>query len=267
MKLSTMAVAVLETSDAVGKVAATQAMAMAWRSGRVTAIGNAKPPALPSRPARPELANAKDMPQRKLGSVDGRSAFIHAIAHIELNAIDLACDMIARFSAHAWPPAFFDDWVSIADDEARHFSWLNHRLEQLGKCYGDYPAHNGLWDAADASSDDPLVRLAVVPMVLEARGLDTTPGAVQRLISVGDRESADILAQIGVEEEPHVAAGVRWFEHLCAERALEPIPTFHRLIKERLKVVFKPPFATQARQASGMDPAYYMPLVKTTTVA
>jgi len=261
MTLSDWAVSVLKTSNAAEKALRAHEMAAAWRFGEIVEIGHTRPPSQPARPAKPNLADAKDMPRRGFGAVEGRAAFLHAIAHIELNAIDLACDLIARFADQSWPRVFYDDWVTVVDDEARHFTWLTVRLDQLGKAYGDYAAHNGLWEAARVSADDPLARLAVVPMVLEARGLDTTPNAVHKFRSAGDTESADILARIGKEEEPHVAAGVRWFEYICAERNIDPVTTFHKLIRERLKITFKPPFAVAAREASGMTEAYYLPLV------
>lgn len=258
--LSALAVGVLETAEAGAKAQAAHAMAAAWRSGAIGEIGTAVPPDRPARPDRPALMAPKAMPRRKLGSEDGRAAFLHAIAHIELNAVDLACDLIARFADRPWPRTFFDDWVGVADDEARHFTWLTDRLADFGAAYGDFPAHDGLWEAAEKTTDDPLARLAVVPMVLEARGLDTTPGAVTRLRQARDDASADIIERIGREEEPHVAAGVRWFEHLCAERGLDPVPTFHGLVRGRLAIVLKPPFADAARAAAGMGAAYYTPL-------
>jgi uncharacterized ferritin-like protein (DUF455 family) len=257
--LSDLAVGVLTTAEPRAKVRACRAMADAWRTGAASEIGRAAPPARPARPKKPDLLAPRAMPRRRLGGAEGRAAFLHAIAHIELNAVDLACDLIARFTAQAWPRAFFDDWVGVADDEARHFTWLADRLEALGKAYGAYPAHDGLWEAAEKTADDPLARLAAVPMVLEARGLDTTPAAVERLRAAGDADSADLLARIGREEEPHVAAGVRWYEHLCGERGLDPVPTFHRLVRDRLAISLKPPFAVEARDAAGMAEAYYRP--------
>lgn len=214
-------------------------------------------PHRPARPEKPQLLLPGEMPKRRKGGEAGRAAFIHAIAHIELNAIDLAWDIVARFVDEDMPDAFYSDWVRVALDEADHFDMLNGRLSAMGMSYGDLPAHDGLWEAAERTSDDLLARLALVPMVLEARGLDTTPKAVADLEKAGDRESADMLAKIGREEVPHVAAGVRWFEYLCARRAIEPITTFHGLVHQRFAGTMKPPFNHEARQLAGMAVGYY----------
>lgn len=258
--LSDAAISVLETASAVEKAVRSRQMAKAWRDGEMTEIGSETPPTRPARPKHPELRPPRDMPRRKAQGEKGRIALIHAIAHIELNAIDLAWDMIARFTADGLPHEFYDDWVSVADDEARHFQMLNDRLDELGGTYGDLPAHDGLWEAADETKDDLLPRLAIVPMVLEARGLDATPGTSARLRKAGDDKSADIMDQIGAEEVRHVAIGVAWFEHLCKARDLDPIETFRRLVSERFKGRLKPPFADDARALAGMNPAYYTPI-------
>ncbi len=184
-------------------------------------------------------------------------AFIHAIAHIELNAIDLAWDIIARFTNEALPKLFYDDWVQVALDEAEHFNLLSERLSELGGAYGDLPAHNGLWEAAVTTNDDLLARLAIVPMTLEARGLDTTPGAVSKLRQAGDAQSADILQRIGSEEIPHVRAGVRWFETLCEGRGIDPVTSYHEFIRTRFQGSLKPPFNEEARAQAGMTIEYY----------
>ena len=199
------------------------------------------------------------MPRRRKGGLAGRLAFIHAIAHIELNAVDLSWDIIARFEEPDMPRAFYDDWVGVALDEAEHFDLLNQRMSALGGAYGDMPAHDGLWEAATNTAHDLLARLALVPMVLEARGLDTTPAAVARLQANGDEPTASLLAKIGREEIPHVAAGVRWFEFIAARRGLDPISAFHALVDELFSGNLKPPFNTEARTAAGMAHAYYQP--------
>ena len=182
--LAAGAVAVLAAAEPAAKVALSREVAEAWRGGDLM-IGNADPPPRPARPPRPLLRSPRDMPKRRnFGSPAGRIALLHALAHIELNAIDLAWDLIARFgvrgSATGWPRAFFDDWVAVAAEEAEHFSLLSDRLAALGSVYGDLPAHDGLWEAAAATAHDLLARLAVVPLVLEARGLDVTPGDDRR---------------------------------------------------------------------------------------
>ncbi|NQV54758.1 MAG: ferritin-like domain-containing protein [Rhodospirillales bacterium] len=258
--LAEAACEVLNTAAAGEKAALTPMIAAAWKNGQIKNIGTARPPARPNRSAHPELRPPRDMPRRGFNSDRGRISFIHAIAHIELNAIDLAWDIIARFSDPALPKAFYDDWVGVAEDEARHFSMLANCLTGRASCYGDLPAHDGLWEAASDTADDLLARLAIVPLVLEARGLDATPAAIQRLKSAGDEEAANILAQIGEEEIPHVAAGVRWFEYLCEQRGLEPKSTYQELVKARFKGQIKAPFAVDARQAAGFDAEYYEPL-------
>ncbi len=188
-----------------------------------------------------------------------RAALLHAIAHIELNAIDLAWDLIARFTSEPWPRAFFDDWVGVADDEARHFGMLARRLESLGLRYGAHSAHDGLWEAAHRTRHDALARLATVPLVLEARGLDVTPPMIARLRKAGDQESADLLAGIAAEEVGHVAAGWRWFSWLCARRALEPTAAYRAAVAAYYGGTLKGPFNQEARRAAGLPPALVDP--------
>ena len=251
--------AVILESEPSAKVALTRLFAAAWQCGDIASVGGTPLPDRPARPAAPELRPPRDMPKRNPSGEAGRVAFLHAIAHIELNAIDLAWDIVGRFTAEDLPRAFYDDWVIVAKDEAEHFDLLSRRLVELGAAYGDLPAHDGLWEAATSTADDLLARLALVPMVLEARGLDTTPTAVRRLRDAGDAASADILETIGVEEIPHVAAGVRWFEYLCARRSLEPVATFRRLVDEHFRGTLKPPFNDDARAEAGFSPNYYQP--------
>jgi uncharacterized ferritin-like protein (DUF455 family) len=198
------------------------------------------------------------MPRRRAaGSREGRVALLHALAHIELNAIDLAWDMVTRFGASDLPRAFSDDWVAVADEEAKHFSLLAARLAAFGARYGDLPAHDGLWEAAEATAGDFLARLAVVPLVLEARGLDVTPAMIGRLARAGDHESAALLEIILADEIGHVAAGARWFRWDCARRGLDPAPTYRDLVARYFKGALKPPFNTDARAAAGLEPAFY----------
>jgi len=172
------------------------------------------------------------MPKRRaFGSMAGRIALVHALAHIELNAIDLGWDLVARFSGQKLPHAFFDDWVNVATEEAHHFELLAGRLDDFGVAYGDLPAHDGLWEAAAATADDLLARLAVVPLVLEARGLDVTPEMAARLERIGDVQTAAILQRIYRDEIGHVAIGSRWFEHLCRTRGLNPEAVFHERVR------------------------------------
>lgn len=225
--------------------------------GLITEIGDAGAPDRPARPARPELLPPRKMPRRRAGkSRSERIALYHAIAHIEFNAIDLAFDLIARFAEPDLPRAFYADWVAVGAEEAHHFTLLAGRLEALGAAYGDLPAHDGLWDAAAATADDLLARLAVVPLVLEARGLDVTPGMIDRLDSYGDAAGVDILRLILREEIGHVAAGTRWFEWLCKARGVDAQEAWQDLVRSRFKGALKPPFNEEARRAAGFDPTW-----------
>ena len=260
LTLTEAACRVITTPAPADKVALTRRFAGEWAEGTIAEVGTTPPPDRPARPARPELLMPRDMPKRRKGGAAGRLAFLHAIAHIELNAIDLAWDIVARFVAEDMPRAFYDDWVQVALDEAAHFDMLEQRMGHLGGSYGDLPAHDGLWQAAEETADDLMARLALVPMVLEARGLDTTPAAVAKLRANGDSESADILEHIGAEEIPHVAAGTRWFRHLADRRDVAAEAAFHELVRTRFKGQVKAPFNHAARTEAGMDAAFYEPL-------
>ncbi|MEE8274610.1 MAG: ferritin-like domain-containing protein [Alphaproteobacteria bacterium] len=258
--LTSCAVAVLMAAEPVDKVALSGAMAQAWREGGL-GIGHADPPRRPARPARPELKAPREMPKRRAARTRAaRIALVHALAHIELNAIDLAWDIVARFTHERLPRAFYDDWVAVAAEEAKHFSLLTARLADLGAAYGDLPAHDGLWEAAEATADDLAARLAVVPLVLEARGLDVAPAMIERLHAAGDAKSAAILELIYREEIGHVAAGRRWFEYVCGRRGLDPESTYHGLVRARFKGTLKPPFNATARDQAGLREGYYAPL-------
>jgi uncharacterized ferritin-like protein (DUF455 family) len=259
--LSDAACAVLATADAAAKAAASRAAAASWRDGEIETIGTVTPPDRPARPARPELKRPADMPKRGAGqSAAGRIALLHAIAHIELNAIDLAWDIVARFADAGLPQAFFDDWVRVADEEAKHFTLLSERLAALGAAYGDLPAHDGLWEAAEATAHDLLARLAIVPLVLEARGLDVTPTMIARMTRFGDDETAAVLATIYEDEIGHVATGMRWFAYECERRGLAPEPTWRALVAAHFKGAIKPPFNDEARAQAGMAQSFYAAL-------
>lgn len=212
------------------------------RDGPVTAIGE------PGRPRRPGLVDPTDLPRRRLGSEAGRVALVHAIAHIEFNAINLALDAAYRF--RDMPQAFTRDWISVAADEARHFQLLHERLDQLGHAYGDLPAHDGLWEMAQKTGESCLARMALVPRVLEARGLDVTPGMIRRLREVGDEATVAVLEVILEEEVRHVALGSRWFRYCCEREGLETVPTFLSLLDEHFGRP-KGPFNIDARLLAG----------------
>jgi uncharacterized ferritin-like protein (DUF455 family) len=260
--LAGAAVDILQAIDPATKARLSHAAAARWRAREMTA-GAATPPDRPARPARPVLLSAAEMPKRKAGvALRGRIALLHALAHIELNAIDLAWDLIARFGAPDLPREFFDDWVGVADQEAAHFELLAARLAELGAGYGDLPAHDGLWQAANDTAGDLLARLAVAPLVLEARGLDVTPAMIATLRRNTDEASAAVLEVIYREEIGHVAAGKRWFDWVAARRGLDPATAFQALVRRHFRGRLKPPFNEAARAEAGLESAYYAPLAR-----
>lgn len=213
--LAACADAILRTSDGREKTAFAHACADAWRASRAAGepmpIGDASPPDHPARPAEPELLSPRDVPKRKPGTLAGRIALLHAVAHIELNAVDLHWDIIARFTDTPMPLGFYDDWVQAADEEAKHFNLICDCLEVMNSRYGALPAHAGMWRAASDTAEDLMGRLAVVPMVLEARGLDVTPGMIEIFRKAGDEGAVAALEVIYGEEVHHVAYGSKWF--------------------------------------------------------
>ncbi|MBI2383717.1 MAG: ferritin-like domain-containing protein [Gammaproteobacteria bacterium] len=236
----------LAERDPAAKCARVAALSIpdgGWSGAGLDPLGR-----VPGRPERPPLVHPRDVPRRGLGSAEGRAALVHAVAHIEFNAINLALDACWRFAG--LPPAFYRDWLSVAQDEARHFQLLERRLRELGHAYGDFPAHNGLWEAAEKTAHDALARMALVPRVLEARGLDVTPGMIRRLEEAGDDATAGCLRTILAEEVRHVAIGSHWFGYLCAQRGLPPQATFARLLREH-RMRLRPPFNVEARVAAG----------------
>lgn len=252
------AAACLATADPQAKCAKTRAYAAAFFAGALPPEGDAPPPEpirFPGRPERPRLVHPKHLPKRGLGSIAGRAAFLHAIAHIELNAVDLAWDAVYRFRDFPADVAaeFAADFVRTADDEARHFQLLAARLGELGHAYGDFDAHNGLWEMAEKTADSALARMALVPRVLEARGLDVTPGLIDRLRDVGDAESIAVLEVILREEVAHVAAGSRWFRWLCERDGLKPWPTFAGFVRAHASRAVQGPFNWEARRRAGFD--------------
>ena len=260
LSLSEAACIVLADPSPSSKIALTNEIASAWQSGQLTKVGYATPPDRPARPTKPELLRPQDMPKRRAKAAKGRLALIHAIAHIELNAIDLAWDIVARFTMHDLPRKFYDDWVGVAVDEAHHFGLLEGYLFKHGALYGDLPAHDGLWQAAEDTAGDILARLAIIPLVLEARGLDATPPMIAKMQQVGDIQAARILETIAAEEVAHVAAGVHWFKYVCRCQKIKPVQTYQALVKKYFKGKLKPPFATAARDQAGLSADYYEPI-------
>ena len=239
--------------DPLSKVRLTRNTAEQWRNGALSLFDDNAVAAIdePGRPPRPVLVPPRELPKRGFNSKTGRAALIHAVAHIEFNAINLAWDAVYRF--RDMPPEFYSDWVRVADEEAYHFTLLQNRLRGLGHDYGDYNAHNGLWEMARDTAHDVLVRMALVPRVLEARGLDVTPGMIARLRMVGDEETVALLEIILRDEIGHVEIGSRWFRWLCQRRGLVAEVVFRELIERHMKGRVKGPFYRTARLQAGFS--------------
>lgn len=216
---------------------------------------------LPGRETKPALVMPRDVPQRSLGTPEGRAALIHALAHIELNAVNLALDILWRFPG--MPEAFYRNWLGVAREEATHFSLLRDHLKTMGYAYGDFPAHNGLWEMAEKTAGSLLARLALVPRMLEARGLDVSPPIRARLVGAGDMQAAAILDVILRDEIGHVAIGNRWYNFLCMRDALDPITTFKRLARDYDARLPRGPFNIEARRAAGFSEAELRALQET----
>ena len=251
--------AVLETADPATKVKRARAAARGWRRGDFSSVDGSAMPDRPARPAEPELLAPNHMPRRGKGSLHGRIALLHALAHIEFVAIDLAFDMAGRFGA-GFAPEFTTDWLAVGADEAMHFALIDRRLRALGSRYGALPAHDGLWEAAIETAADPLARLAIVPMVLEARGLDVTPAMIARADAAGDSATAAILRRILADEIRHVGMGTKWFESGCAALGIAPQDYWKNLLSRHFRGELKPPFNDSARQAAGLTRDYYQAL-------
>jgi uncharacterized ferritin-like protein (DUF455 family) len=252
--LRSTAHACLRAASPDEKLTRTFAAAEAFSRGELSTADDAPPPdaiRMPGRPTRPRLVHPRELSKRGLGSPQGRAAFIHSIAHIELNAIDLAWDAVYRF--RHMPAAYYADWVGVANDEARHFQLLRARLRDFGFDYGDFDAHNGLWEMAEKTAHDGLARMALVPRVLEARGLDVTPAMILKLRALGDDATAVILELILREEIAHVAAGSRWFRWHCERVGAEPRRRFRELLDEYAHGSLRGPFNHAARREAGFD--------------
>lgn len=241
-------------NDAADKALQTRQLAVECREqGYVIQHQPVDVPAIPGRPDKPDLVSPRDLPRRRNNQQTGHTTLIHAICHIEFNAINLALDAIARFAN--MPNDFYRDWLQVADEEAKHFSMLSAHLQQAGYAYGDFPAHDGLWEMAQKTHHDPLTRMALVPRVLEARGLDVTPGMMNKLRGSGDLAAVEILEVILREEIGHVAIGTRWFNYLCEQRDLEPTHTFTTLLKTYFNGEIRGPFHIEARKQAGFSDA------------
>jgi uncharacterized ferritin-like protein (DUF455 family) len=205
----------------------------------------------PGHPEKPELVSPGKLAKRRLGSIEGRAALMHAITHIEFNAINLALDALYRFQE--MPVGYYQDWLRVAVEEAYHFQMVREHLNGLGFQYGDFPAHNGLWQSTHETDHDVLVRMALVPRTLEARGLDVTPDMIQKLRAVGDKRAVEILKILLRDEIGHVAVGTRWFRYLCEQRNLNPFETFQSLLDAHFHGQFRGPFNYEARREAGFS--------------
>ncbi|HTU10308.1 MAG TPA: ferritin-like domain-containing protein [Allosphingosinicella sp.] len=249
---------VLLAASPRAKIKAARETARAWRRGALAPVFDVAMPDRPARPDEPALLPPNRMPKRgKAGSERSRIALLHALAHIEFGAIDLAFDIAGRFGSR-FPHSFVDDWLSVGADEAMHFALLDRRLRTLGAHYGALPAHDGLWEAAAETAHDPAARLAVVPMVLEARGLDVTPATVGSFERVGDARSAAILQRIYRDEIRHVGIGTSWFKTVCESRDLAPVAEWQRLVGAHFRGIVKPPFNDSARGEAGLSRDFYL---------
>ena len=254
--LHATAKACLDCTDIQEKLRLTHAAWAAVQDGRLAVAPDALPPepiGVPGRPSRPRLVHPRELAQRGLGTREGRVALVHAVAHIEFNAIHLAWDAVYRF--RGMPADFYRDWASVAHDEARHFALLSERLAELGHAYGDLDAHNGLWDMAVKTAHSDTARMALVPRVLEARGLDVTPGMIERLQRAGDTATVAVLEVILREEVAHVAFGSRWFRWCCQRDGIDPRATFRVLLEEYMGGNLRGPFNHAARREAGFDEA------------
>jgi len=241
-------------TEPAAKAEGVRSLHAAWEAASVpldsaAALGAERP--VPGRPARPELVSPLTVKHRSMASLEGRAAMIHALAHIEFNAINLALDALWRCAG--MPRDDYADWLRVAAEEALHFSLLAEHLRTLGYAYGDFTAHNSLWDMAEKTSGDVLARIALVPRTMEARGLDASPAVRAKLAQAGDLQAAAILDIILRDEIGHVAVGNRWFAWLCAERALDPVETYARLAEAYKAPRLRGPFNGEARRAAGFS--------------
>lgn len=252
MELRTEALRLLGLDDPAAKAAAVRARFEALPAAD-PALVLAEPPGLPGRPARPRLVPPKDVPTRSPFTREGRAALLHAIAHIEFNAINLALDACWRFAG--FPPAYYADWFRVAAEEALHFTMLREHLRTLGADYGDFDAHDGLWLMTARTAHDPIARLALVPRTLEARGLDATPPLQAKLAKAGDAHAVAILDVILRDEIGHVGIGNRWYRYACERAGLDPLALYPSLVERYAAPRLRPPFNEAARRAAGFSQA------------
>lgn len=247
-ELRAAALAALLETDPAAKCAAVRVLRAQAPDIDATLVID-EPPGLPGRPARPELVSAKGLSTRGVHTPERRAILLHALAHIEFNAINLALDAIWRFAG--MPSDYYLDWLRVAEEEAVHFGLLSDHLAGMGVAYGDHPAHDGLWQMTTRTAGDVLARMALVPRTLEARGLDASPPIRARLAHAGDQRAAEILDVILRDEIGHVAIGNRWYRHLCAQRGLEPVSHYAELVELYRAPLMRGPFNLPARREAG----------------
>jgi uncharacterized ferritin-like protein (DUF455 family) len=267
--LADYSIAVIKQTVPAQKVRLARQAGKFWFARKIPATHSSRPsriPELPGRPARPELFSPHDMPRRRMGSKKGMIALVHSLAHIELNAIDMTFDLIARFCDAPLPQAFLDGAVKIGIEEADHFEMINDRLEELGAAYGDLPAHGELWEAICKTRHDLLARLAIVPLVLEARGLDVSLTMIAKVKAAGEPTIAKTMDTIYNDEITHVAFGAKWFKYLCDQQEIDPRSKFQSLVRTYFHGTIKPPFNTKARSLAGLTPDFYLTLVNDRTL-
>jgi len=243
----------LQICDADQKISAVRRLAALWSAQEIQLDTEVVMPVIdqPGRPDRPRLIRANKVPRRGFGTLEGRAIMMHAIAHIEFNAINLALDAIQRFAA--MPPAYYTDWLQVAKEEAYHFELIRAHLRHLGGEYGDYDAHGGLWEMCEKTGHDVLSRMALVPRVLEARGLDVTPGIQQKLTQAGDHHAVSILDIILHDEIGHVAIGNRWYRYCCTQQSKSPEATFTALLAAYYPKGLMGPYNMEAREQAGFS--------------
>lgn len=253
-ELRQLALTWLAETEPAGKVAGVQALAQAWQTGTLELDTQALPRPtahIPGLPSKPELVSPLAVKRRAMNTIEGRAVLLHALAHIEFNAINLALDAIWRFAG--MPREFYADWLRVAAEEALHFSLLAAHLQSQGYAYGDFTAHNSLWEMAAKTQGDILARIALIPRTMEARGLDATPQVRAKFAQAKDTAAVEILDIILRDEIGHVATGNRWFHWLCQQRGLEPVATYAGLAADYAAPKLRGPFNLPARRAAGFS--------------
>ncbi len=253
LELREASLAILANADAKSKADQLQELFASYQNQHTTLdISRKIDPqglSLPGRPLRPELVPPKLVPKRRMDTLEGRAGLLHALAHIEFNAMNLALDAIWRFPE--MPQEYYEDWLKVAKEEAYHFSLINEHLQSLGFTYGDFTAHNSLWEMVERTTDSVMARMALVPRTMEARGLDAVPMIRDRFIQIKETRAIEILDIILRDEIGHVLIGNRWFNFLCAKEKISPITAYRELAARYRAPVLKAPFNIEARKQAG----------------